>query len=67
MFAVVERREPPPEELERQRDQVHEQLLSRKRDALFQVFAAELVQRMEKEGKIKKNKQEFERLGQGGL
>jgi peptidyl-prolyl cis-trans isomerase D len=67
VFAILERQDPSPEEMEKQRDQVHEELLSRKRDALFQVFAAELVQRMEKEGKIKKNKQEFERLGQGGL
>ncbi|MGH9603200.1 MAG: peptidyl-prolyl cis-trans isomerase [Terriglobales bacterium] len=67
VFTILERNEPSPEEMERQRDQVHEELLARKREALFQVFAAELVQRMEKEGKIKKNKQEFERLGQGGL
>ncbi|MGH9508993.1 MAG: peptidyl-prolyl cis-trans isomerase [Terriglobales bacterium] len=67
VFTILERNEPSPEEMERQRDQVHEELLARKREALFQVFAAELVQRMEKEGKIKKNKQEFERLAQGGL
>lgn len=67
VISVIERKEPSPEELEKQRDRIHEELLARKRDALFQVFASDLVQRMEKEGKIKKNKQEFERLAQGSL
>ncbi len=67
VFSVIERKEPSPEELEEQRDRIHEELLARKREALFQVFASDLVQRMEKEGKIKKNKQEFERLAQGSL
>jgi peptidyl-prolyl cis-trans isomerase D len=67
VFSILERKEPSPEELEKQRNQVHEDLLSRKRQALLQVFASDLVQRMEKDGTIKKNKKEFERLGQGGL
>ncbi|MCI0353646.1 MAG: peptidyl-prolyl cis-trans isomerase [Acidobacteria bacterium] len=67
VISILERQEPSPQEIEQQRDRVHEELLARKREALFQVFASELVERMEKEGKIKKNKQEFERLGQGGL
>ena len=67
VISVLERQEPSPEEMQKQSDQVHEALLARKREALFQVFAFDLVQRMEKEGKIRKNKQEFERLGQGGL
>ncbi len=67
VFAILERKEPSPEELEKQRNLVHEDLLSRKRQALLQVFASDLVQRMEKDGSIKKNKREFERLGQGGF
>jgi peptidyl-prolyl cis-trans isomerase D len=67
VLSVIERKEPSPEDLEKQRDRVHEELLARKREALFQVFAADLVQRMEKDGKIKENKQEFDRLAQGSL
>ncbi len=67
VISVLERKDPAPEEMEQQRDRVHEELLARKRDALLQVFASDLVRRMEKDGTIKKNKQEFDRMGQGGI
>ncbi len=67
VIALLERQDPSPEEMEKQRDSVHEQLLARKREALLQVFASDLVQRMENDGSIKKNKQEFERMGKAGI
>ena len=62
VIAVIERQDPDPAALERDKDQIRDRLLARKRDALMEVYVSTLIARLEKEGKIKRNQQELERL-----
>jgi peptidyl-prolyl cis-trans isomerase D len=62
VVAVLERQDPDPAVLERDKEQIRDRLLARKRDALMEVYVSTLVERLEKEGKIKRNKAELERL-----
>ncbi|HSA92764.1 MAG TPA: peptidylprolyl isomerase [Terriglobales bacterium] len=62
VIAVLERQDPDPAVLERDKDQIRDRLLARKRDALMEVYVSTLVERLEKEGKIKRNNEELERL-----
>ncbi|HXE90401.1 MAG TPA: peptidyl-prolyl cis-trans isomerase, partial [Terriglobales bacterium] len=62
VIAMLERQDPDPAVLEQEKDQIRDRLLARKRDTLMQVYIGALVERLEKEGKIKRNRQELERL-----
>ena len=62
VIAVVDKQEPTPEEAAKSSEQIRESLLRQKRGEAFQLFAAGLRQRMEKDGKIKVNKQEMDRM-----
>ncbi len=59
---IVERQEPSAAELAAKRDEVRESVLREKRGMAISAFVAGLRQRMEKEGKIKFNKAEQDRL-----
>ncbi|MDP9268204.1 MAG: peptidyl-prolyl cis-trans isomerase [Acidobacteriota bacterium] len=59
---IVERQEPSAAELAAKRDETRELVLQQKRGEVMAVFAAGVRQRMEKDGKIKYNKAEQERL-----
>ena len=66
---VTERQEPSAAELAAKRDETRELVLQQKRGAVMGAFAASVRQRMEKDGKIKYNKAEQERMTKrpGGL
>ena len=62
VIALVDKQAPTVEEAAKSSEQLREQLLRQKRGEAFQLFAAGLRQRMEKDGKIKINKQEMDRI-----
>lgn len=62
VLMLTERQEPGADELAKGSEQTRETLLQSKRDQAFQVFAAGLRQRMEKDGKIRINKDEMNRI-----
>lgn len=65
VLQLVERQEPTATELATRRDEVRETLLRQKRSQAMAIFAAGVKQRMEKDGKIKYNKAEQDRLAKG--
>jgi peptidyl-prolyl cis-trans isomerase D len=62
VMAVVERQEPSPGDFDQQKDQLRESLLAQKRSQTLDLFIDGLRSRMEKQGQIKINKQEMDRL-----
>lgn len=62
VLTVLERQEPSADEAATSSGQVREALLQQRRGQAFQLFAAGLRQRMEKDGKIRVNKQEMDRI-----
>jgi peptidyl-prolyl cis-trans isomerase D len=62
VISLLEKQEPSAEELAKGSEQVRESLLQQKRSEAFQLFAAGLRQRMEKDGKIRINKAEMNRI-----
>jgi peptidyl-prolyl cis-trans isomerase D len=62
VLTLVEKQEPSAVEFDKGKQLARETLLDRKRDEVLQIYAASLKQRMEKDGKIKYNKDEQERL-----
>lgn len=56
-------KEPSAEEFTAQKGQIEQRLLGEKQVKLVQTYTKDLCQRLEKEGKIRKNKQEIDRLG----
>jgi peptidyl-prolyl cis-trans isomerase D len=62
---LTERQEPTAAELAAKRDETREMVLREKRNQAMAVFAASVRQRMEKDGRIKYNKAEQERLSKG--
>jgi len=64
VLQVVERQDPSVSDPEfaKQRDELREQLAQQKEQELLATFVADLSARMEKEGKVKINKSEMDRL-----
>jgi peptidyl-prolyl cis-trans isomerase D len=62
VLSVLERQEPSPADFQAAKDRIREQLLQRKRDEVVEIFQSELRQRMQKEGKIRYNKEERDRI-----
>jgi peptidyl-prolyl cis-trans isomerase D len=62
VVALLEKQEPNPADFDKQKDQLREELLSKKRSQMLDLFLDSLRTRMEKEGKIRVNKQELDRL-----
>ncbi len=62
VLTVTERHEPSLDELQKSEDQLREKLVQQKRQQMLELFASTLVDRLEKQGKIRKNKQEWDRL-----
>ena len=62
MLTVLEKQEPTVDEATKSSEPIREGLLRQKRGEAFQLFAAGLRARMEKDGKIRINKQEMERI-----
>jgi hypothetical protein len=62
VYRVVAREESKPEELEKRRKEVEEQVLQSKRTLAYQVFRSALEDRMKREGKLKLNPENIKRL-----
>jgi peptidyl-prolyl cis-trans isomerase D len=62
VLQVTQKQEASPEEFTKSKDQIREQLAERKRNERLQLFVANLRTRMEKEGKIKINKDEWTKV-----
>ncbi len=63
---VIEKQEPTPDQMKNSWDSAKETLLAQKRQELEGLYVQNLRDRLEKEGKIKINKKEMERLAKGG-
>ena len=62
VLAVIDKQEPSPEEAKLAWDRAKESLLDQKRQVLQGLYVQNLRERLEKEGKIKINKKEMERM-----
>ena len=62
VLSVLETQQPSPEEVKQNWDRAKEALLEQKRTAFEALYAQSLRDRLEKEGKIKINKAEMQRL-----
>lgn len=62
VISLVDKQEPSADEATKNSSEVRETLLQQKRNEAFQMFAADLRQRLQKEGKIRVNKTQWERL-----
>lgn len=62
VVSVVERQEPPAEQLAASKDRLRDQLLQQKRNDYMNVFVSNLRDRMQKEGKIRVNDAEMKKL-----
>jgi peptidyl-prolyl cis-trans isomerase D len=65
VFAVIDKQQPSPSELAKTKEQVRERLLQQKREQRLQMFIADVRDRMQKDGKIRINKDEWSRLTGG--
>jgi peptidyl-prolyl cis-trans isomerase D len=66
VLAVVEKQEPSPEEKKLAWDRARESLLDQKRQVLEGLYVQNLRDKLEKDGKIKFNKKEMERISRLG-
>ena len=62
VLQLTQRQEPPADQLAASRDRIRETLLQQRRDEFLQIFVGNLRDRMEKEGKIRINQQELQRI-----
>ncbi len=62
VVSLLEKQEPPPEQLTASKDRIRDTILQEKRNQFLEVFVANLRTRMEKEGKIRVNQQELKRI-----
>ena len=62
VLQIVEQQEPSAAEYQKGKQLARDSVLQKKRNEVFEVYAASLKDRMEKEGKIKYNKDEQQRL-----
>ncbi|HKR30673.1 MAG TPA: peptidyl-prolyl cis-trans isomerase, partial [Terriglobales bacterium] len=60
VLQIVDQQEPSTEEFAKNKDAARERTLEQKKGQAFQLFATNLVQSMEKDGRIKYNKEEQE-------
>ncbi len=62
VIALLDKQAPTAADYDKQKEQVREQLLDQKRGQVMNLFAEKLQERMQKDGQIKVNKQEAQRL-----
>jgi peptidyl-prolyl cis-trans isomerase D len=63
VLQVLDQQEPSTEEFAKNKDSARERTLEQKRGQAFQLYATNLVESMEKDGRIKYNKQEQQQAG----
>jgi peptidyl-prolyl cis-trans isomerase D len=62
VLAVVDKQEPSPADYAKQKDELRDSLLSKRRSEAVSEFTENLQQRLEKQGKIRINKEEMDKL-----
>ncbi len=62
VIQLLDKQEPPLDQLAASRDRIREMLLEQKRNEFLEVFAANLREQMQKDGRIRINKQEMEQI-----
>jgi hypothetical protein len=62
VFTLLDRQEPSSDQLAASKDRIRETLLQKKREEVLENFADHLRAEMEKNGKIRYNKEERDRL-----
>jgi hypothetical protein len=65
LYRVVERQEPNPDDLAKQKADIERQLVAQKQQMAFDAFQESLRQRMLREGKLRVNEQVVRRLSTG--
>src|SRR5262249_22516662 len=63
VLQVLDTQKPSAEEFAKSKDVARERTLEQKRGQTFQLYASNLIQTMEKDGRIKYNKQEQQQSG----
>lgn len=64
VMALLDKQEPSADDIKKGMEGAREQVLSRKREEVLEVYVSNLIAKMEKDGKIKRNKKAIERLSQ---
>ena len=72
VYTVTERQEPSMDDFAKKKDVTREQMLQRKKDEMAALFTSNLVDQMEKNGRIKKNQAQIDAMakrtgGAGGF
>jgi peptidyl-prolyl cis-trans isomerase D len=62
VMQLVQKQEPAAAEFDAKKDEVRESVLARKRGEVVELWASNLRQKMEKDGKLKINQKELARL-----
>ncbi len=62
VFALTDKQEPPASEFDQQKDQLRQSILQRKRSEALQLYIGSLRDKMQKDGKIRINEKEIQRL-----
>ena len=62
VYTVTERQEPSADDYAKKKDITRDQMLARKRQEMFALFTSNLVDQMEKNGKIKKNQAQIDAM-----
>lgn len=62
VMMLVDKQEPSPAEFTKSKDQIRDALLSQKRNEVFMLFASNVRQQLEKDGKIRINQEELKVL-----
>jgi peptidyl-prolyl cis-trans isomerase D len=62
VISLIDKQEPSPEDYAKQKDQIRESMLSRRRTEAITQFTEDLKQQLLKAGKIRINQEEMERL-----
>ncbi|MBV8207705.1 MAG: peptidyl-prolyl cis-trans isomerase [Acidobacteria bacterium] len=66
VFSVLDKQQPSPADLAKDKEQIREQLLQQKRQQRIESFITDVRSRLEKQGKIKINQQELNKISGGG-
>jgi peptidyl-prolyl cis-trans isomerase D len=64
IMSLLDKQEPSQEDIKKGMDSARQQVIGRKREEVFEVYITNLIARMEKDGKIKRNKKAIEKLSQ---
>jgi hypothetical protein len=69
VYSVAERQEPSTEDFAKKKDITRDQMLQRKKEEMLLLFTSNLVEQMEKNGKIKKNQAQIDAMSKraGGI